>query len=328
MEATLQSPSTSTKPRYRPEDIRDPETGKWINSKVFCEEAIKFMKNGYYCSDPVGSPAFRTYWDEQLRRCLEGYEVAGHKITGHHYQYLNFTQIQLVPSQEEGSVVAKKETRMPDFWDGDFDYFWSLEIAKNGVGSRLALLSNNLEKEVWNILPADEQKKCWVAKVEKLKLKVVPHPDYLGGGHHMIVGKSRRKGYSYKNSAICANVYNTIRKSITVIGAFDKKYLYPEGTMGMASNCLSFLNEHTAFAKAREYVDKVDIRKASFKETHPITGISSEAGYQSTIMALTFGDNPDAARGKDAAYVLLEEAGAFPNLKAAVIATSPRSYSR
>jgi hypothetical protein len=79
---------------YRPEEIRDPNTGKWINSKVFCEEGIKFMKNGYYCPEPIGSPSYKEYWDEQLRRCKEGYEVAGHKITGHHYEYLNFTQIE------------------------------------------------------------------------------------------------------------------------------------------------------------------------------------------------------------------------------------------
>jgi hypothetical protein len=38
---------------------------------------------------------------------------------------------------------------MPDFWDGDFDYFWSLEIAKNGVANKDSLLATKLEKEVW-----------------------------------------------------------------------------------------------------------------------------------------------------------------------------------
>jgi hypothetical protein len=39
----------------RPEEIRDPETGKWINSSVFVRKELKFMKNGYYCPDPIGS---------------------------------------------------------------------------------------------------------------------------------------------------------------------------------------------------------------------------------------------------------------------------------
>jgi len=41
------------------------------------------------------------------------------------------------------------------------------------------------------------------------------------------------------------------------------------------------------------------------------------------VLALTFKDNPDAARGKDAVYVLLEEAGKFPNLKDAYMAIEP-----
>ena len=40
-------------------------------------------------------------------------------------------------------------------------------------------------------------------------------------------------------------------------------------------------------------------------------------------MALSFKDNPDAARGKDAKLVLLEEAGAFPNLKDSFSAIVP-----
>lgn len=311
----------TTATRYKPSDIRDPETGKWINSSVFREEGAKFMKNGYYTTDPYNSPGFLEYWTEQLRRCEEGYEVAGHKITGHHYEYLNFSQIEVVIEPENGGKAAKKETKMPDFWDGDFDYFWSIEIAKNGVANPDSLLTSELEKEVWKTFPQAEQQQMWVNKVGQLQMRVKPHEDYLDGGNHVIVGKSRRKGYSYKNAAICANIYNTTRKALTVIGAFDKKYLYPEGTMGMASNYLEFLNKFTAWTKGREYVDKQEHKKASFAEY--IDGVKTQSGYQSQIMAVTFADNPDAARGKDAKYVLMEEAGKFPNLKASYLATTP-----
>src|SRR5690554_3849773 len=114
--------------------------GWWINSSVFREEAINFRKNGYYCPDPWGTPSWQMYWEEQLRRCIEGYSVFDdegreHKITGHHYMYLNFTEIQIVVEDDEDdeSTVADKETRNPDFWDGDYDYFWSLEIARYGL---------------------------------------------------------------------------------------------------------------------------------------------------------------------------------------------------
>ena len=320
------------------------ENGKWINSSIFRQEAIRFQKNKTYTTAPFGTPDWMEYWEEQLKRCISGYEVREedgriHKITGHHYFYLNFTQIQIVEEngEDEESAVAEKKTQNPDFWDGDYDYFWSLEIARNGLFTKNTQVpSTPEEKKEWNALQKQlrilkkelknntkgnkeyedlKKKRDHISKrvLYRLGLRVKPHLDYLDGGYHMIVGKSRRKGYSYKDGAICANVYNTQRNAQIIIGAFEKKFLYPKGTMGMASDYLNFLNEHTGWAKSRDYVDKVDHKKASYAEKK--NGITVEKGYQSEIFALTFKDNPDAARGKDGKIFLLEEAGAFPNLK-------------
>jgi hypothetical protein len=67
--------------------VRNKE-GHWINVEVFREEARHFEKYGYYCPDPWGSPSWQSYWEEQLKRTIHGYEVAGVKITGDHYFYL------------------------------------------------------------------------------------------------------------------------------------------------------------------------------------------------------------------------------------------------
>lgn len=320
------------------------ENGKWINSNIFRQEAIKFQKNKTYTTAPFGTPDWMEYWEEQLKKCISGYEVREedgriHKITGHHYFYLNFTQIQIVEEngEDDESAVAEKKTQNPDFWDGDYDYFWSLEIARNGLFTKNTQVpSTPEERKEWNALQKQlrilkkelknntkgnkeyedlKKKRDHISKrvLHRLGLRVKPHLDYLDGGYHMIVGKSRRKGYSYKDGAICANVYNTQRNAQIIIGAFEKKFLYPKGTMGMASDYLNFLNEHTGWAKSRDYVDKVDHKKASYAEKK--NGITVEKGYQSEIFALTFKDNPDAARGKDGKIFLLEEAGAFPNLK-------------
>lgn len=328
--------------------IRDPVTRKWLNSDAFRSEALKFQANGTYCSAPTGTPDWLDYWEEQLRRCLWGFEIGGEKITGHHYFYLNFTQIQIVVEDEddEDSTVATKETRCPDFWDGDYDYFWSLEIARNGLFTKSSLVASTeeekleyrsyqrqlrvLRKEIGqeNIKSNEEYQAIKLKRdtlslkvLDRIGLRVKPHLDYVDGGYHMIVGKSRRKGYSYKDGAICANIYNTIRDAQIIIGAFEKKFLYPNGTMGMTSNYLNFLNESTGWAKSRDYVDKQDHKKASYKTT--VDGVAVEKGYKSEVFALSFRDNPDAARGKDAKIVLLEEAGAFPNLKAAYNAIYP-----
>lgn len=329
--------------------IRD-ENGKWLNSKIFREEALKFQKNKTYTAAPYGTPDWMEYWETQLDRCIKGYSVfeedgTEHKIAGHHYFYLNFTQIQIVKFEDDDeSAAAEKISQNPDFWDGDYDYFWSLEIARNGLCTKNSQVPstpeerkewNHLNKELkkikksnYNYKKDETYKKLKEQRdtisnniLNRLGLRVKPHLDYLDGGYHMIVGKSRRKGYSYKDGAICANVYNTVRKAQVIIGAFEKKFLYPKGTMGMASDYLNFLNEHTGWAKSRDYTDKVDHKKASYREN--VNGTYIEKGYQSEIFALTFKDNPDAARGKDGKLFLLEEAGAFPNLKDSFNAIAP-----
>jgi len=296
--------------------VRNPD-GIFVNTQCFREEAMHFMKHKYYCPDPFGSPGWKDYWDEQLKRCREGYSTGGARITGHHYHYLNFSPIQV--AVQISKKVAKKKNTMPHFWDGDYNYFWTLDIARYGILD-VGITTQEQNDEVYS-LPTEEQAKELKRIYNSLGLEVRVQPDYLTGGYHVIVGKARRKGYSYKNGAICANIYNTVPDSLTIIGAFDKKYLYPEGTMGMASDYLNFLNTNTGWTKSREFVDKQDMKRASYKEVNE--GVASEAGYMSTIMAVTFKDNPDAARGKDAEYVLLEEAGAFPNLEDSYLATAP-----
>jgi len=140
-------------------------------------------------------------------------------------------------------------------------------------------------------------------------------------GKHLIVAKARRKGFSYKNAAIAANIYNTRKNSYTLLCAHDKKYLYPKGIMTMVTDYMNFLNEHTGWQKRRQGVDKINHKRASYLEYINKQGV--EKGYKSEVEAITFKDNPDAARGKDASLVIFEECGAFDNLKASYLATRP-----
>jgi len=270
----------------------------FINTKEFSREAERFIATGRYCDDPDESPGWIAYWQEQLNRCINGYSVGGTKITGDHYFYLNFCRIKL--TQQDHEVVNKKKAgrkiiTFPDFWDGDYDYFWVKEIARNGISPE---------------------------EYKKLNLSIQIKPDSLSGGKHIIIAKARRKGYSYKNGAIVANKYNTERNSLSLICAFDKKYLYPKGTMGMVLDYINFINEATGWTKKRDVVNKQEHLRASYKyTTHD--GAILEKGYKSEVIAISFKDNPDAGRGKDASLILLEEAGKFPNLKASYASLKP-----
>lgn len=279
--------------------------GIWINSQVFREEALHFQRYGYYCSDPWGSKAWYDYWFEQRRRIIEGYSSGGVKITGDHYFYLNFCPI------KKAEDTSKKKTRkildFPDFWDGDYNYYWVREIAKNGVLDSLDIPEE--KKESILILPDEERQEQLRILYDSLGLEVKVKKHALEGGFNLIVGKSRRKGYSYKNASLGVKNYLTIPNSLTIYTAYEKKYLYPKGIFNMALNYLNFVNDNTAWNMPSDYINKMDHKKASYKEYK--NGVELEKGFKSELMALTFKDNPDATRGKDAVDLIFEESGAF-----------------
>lgn len=321
--------------------------GKWLDTSVFRASALRFKETGMYCEAPYGTMDWINFWKEELRRCVEGFEVRDsdgtmHKITGHYYAYLNYAVIQMVENvdEDEESDVRRKVTDFPDFWDGDYNFFWSLEIARNGIASKYSLvpgddkdrrewlrLQKELKKLEHSVGDSDGYYLELKAKRDSISEKILgglglyvkPHLDYLSGGYHFLVGKSRRRGYSYKTAFICANIYNTIKNSLTVIGAYDKKYV--DQTMSKTAEYMNFFNEHTGFSKNR-LIDKQDYKKSGFTEV--VNGLPIEKGYKSVVDATrTFKDNPDVLRGIDAHFILLEEAGAFDNLGDSYNATYP-----
>ena len=289
--------------------IRNPD-GIWINTEVFREEARKFQRYNAYCLDPWGSPDWFSYWQEQRKRIINGYTSGGVKITGDHYFYLNFCPILKV--EDMNAKKSAKVTDFPDFWDGDYNYFWAREIAFNGIVDGLGVQTEFEETcrfHAKSLPEAEAHKKALEELFKGLQLEVKIEADYLTGGYNLIVGKSRRKGYSYKNAAIAVKNYLCYPKALTIFAAYEKKFLYPKGIFTMASNYLNFINANTAWVYPKDVVDKMDHVKASTIEYR--NGVKVETGFLSEIMALTFKDNADAARGKDARDVIFEESGAF-----------------
>lgn len=163
--------------------VRD-KNGIWLDTSEFRKAGIKFMKDGYYCDYPERTDQWFEFWKEERRRCLEGYCVNGECITGDHYFYLNYAPIQKVEDMT-AKIKSKKITGFPDFWDGDYDYFWSREIARNGI--------------------TEEAYKA-------LRLYTKIPEKYLIGGKNMIVGKARRRGYEqpYSEKIMTPDGYTTM----------------------------------------------------------------------------------------------------------------------
>lgn len=295
--------------------VRNPE-GLWINSQVFREEALNFKRYGYYCADPEGSPDWYNYWQEQRRRCKNGYSSGGVKITGDHYFYLNFCPILKVDEQDKGVRKnsravrkGKKEVDFPDFWDGDFNFYWAREIARNGVIDSGLILP----EEVSIIYDSPDEVQLSEAKrlFKSLHLAFEIESEYLFGGHNLVVGKSRQRGYSFKNASIGVVNYLTRPNLSTIFGAEDKKYLYPKGIFTMANGFLNFITEHTPWAYPRDVINQASKGHYRASTLEVRNGVPVEVGFMSEIISLTFSDNPDAARGKNAHDLIFEEAGSF-----------------
>lgn len=135
----------------------------------------------------------------------------------------------------------------------------------------------------------------------------------------LIAVKGRRQGWSYKAGGIAAHEFSFYRDSKSLIGGFLSKY--SETTMKFALNNLNWLNENTEFGKQRN-PDLKDFVKARYQADIG-DGVKVWKGYMSEIMAITFQNNPTAAVGQSATWLIFDEGGVFNNIKETYGYTEP-----
>lgn len=256
------------------------------NTREFQREALKFRKKGHYINALPGTPPYLEYWREQRRRCLEGYQVGDIKITGNHYFYLNFYRMLRVKETEaitgQRGQVQKIED-FPAFWDGDYNFWWALEIAQHGI-----------DPEDYN----------------KLGLNV--NIKDLSGGLNMVILKARGKGYSYKFGALGSKEFS-LGKKTKVYGMADlEEYLVKDGLLNKMWDGIDFLDKHTAWYQPR--LKDLDMYKRSGYKKKEKAGYVN-AGTLNEIIGVTFRNDPNKARGKRGKWILWEEGGKFPGLK-------------
>ena len=252
--------------------------------------ANHFREHGRYTNLTPKTKKWYEFWEEERRRCLEGYEANGIKITGYHYNYLNYFRIdRAVEVTQGGRTFKKRDYDFPDFYDGDYDFFWVCEIARKGI---------------------DKQ------EYHNLNLDVRIHPDDISGEKQMCVLKARRKGYSYKCASMLNRNYYHMRRSKNFVFAFDKKYLEGDGIYQKSLDGMAFIDEHTPFQQPK-LIDRPAqmLVKSGYKTIDG--GIEVDKGFQSIVQGISLKDNPDAARGRAGELILFEEMGKFPGLKKA-----------
>lgn len=107
------------------------------NSNKFRTPALAYLTTGVYCSAPKGTTEYMQYWETERNRCINGYTADdGDFITGYHYFYLNFCPIMRrvwkKVKDRSGKETFKEldDTTFPDFYDYDYYYFLSIELAE------------------------------------------------------------------------------------------------------------------------------------------------------------------------------------------------------
>lgn len=132
------------------------------DADYFRQPALHFLKYGCYTFlKPNSNPnsEFRRHWDEEKRRCYEGYvrESDGEWVTGFNYWFMNYCPM-MVNKLVEGRKKAIRTEAFPFFFEGiywRFHYLWqareggkhAIELAKRGCAksySLAAIMSHNL----------------------------------------------------------------------------------------------------------------------------------------------------------------------------------------
>ena len=166
------------------EKLFSPQDIAFVNTSEFSRTGKYFIDNGTYTkAHPVyDKTEYDAFWDEEERKCIEGITMPGKllrdfngnycmqniHITGEHYGYLNFSQM--------------KKTKEKKIVGG---------VLESDNGELLKRINKGADKHI-------EFPDFWSGDYFYFKAKEVAR----SLGYHMVVGKSRRKGYEQPNSEI------------------------------------------------------------------------------------------------------------------------------
>lgn len=134
-------------------------------------------------------------------------------------------------------------------------------------------------------------------------------------GKHLVVLKSRQRGYSFKGASMLVRNYELIPGSKSFAVASEQKFLIGDGILTKAWQIMDFIDKNTAWSKQRLTSTRME-RVAGFKITDEF-GKQTEQGYLSSITGITLKNDPERLRGTRGKLVLFEEGGKFPNLETA-----------
>ena len=101
---------------YRPITM---EKGLDFDPTPFRERAITYNKKKKYTDYPYGCKPFKDFWDEEKRRCVEGYTVGKYRITGDHYFFINYYRMNVL--REDAVAGSGRVESFPAFLSKQYE---------------------------------------------------------------------------------------------------------------------------------------------------------------------------------------------------------------
>lgn len=272
---------------------------EWLHFKnpdVFRPAAVAFEQSEQevkgtslepkYCPHVRGTQRYATYWTEERRRCIEGYEPivngkpCGLKISGEYYFYLNYCRIKQI-GKNESTGETTEVVGFPTFCQMDYYYFMELDAREN------------------------------------------PHKYGLPASYKksIILAKARRLGFSYKNAGGATYKY-TFYKNVKVCIVSQKGEKAVE-TFEKCLDNIDFLTKYTEFGgpHIRRSLNKQSMKGSIKAGTTDKKG--NEKGRKSEIYTVSLNKRADAAAGGGCVRVIFEEAGMVKDLAKAWSFTEP-----
>lgn len=93
----------------------------------FTQARDTYLKTEHYCSYYFGSKAYRDFWNEEYRRCKNGYTVNGYTITGFNYYFLNYYQL---PNTRQEEAGGSSDDIFPRFFVYQYEFFHYFELCR------------------------------------------------------------------------------------------------------------------------------------------------------------------------------------------------------
>ena len=111
--------------KYRP---INKEQGLDFDPNWFREDAMQKLSRGSYSGLMTGTKSHRDFWKERLKRCNEGLESNGYRVTGDNYFWLNFYRLKT--SIEGNKASQGRALSFPIFLAFQYEYFHYVEMCE------------------------------------------------------------------------------------------------------------------------------------------------------------------------------------------------------